>query len=54
MSKLKGRVYIPTRQLRENEHYDSFEEMVEERPDCQSDVIGEPATHYTVIEEEAV
>lgn len=52
MARLKGRVYIPTRQLRENEQYDSFEEMVEARPDCESDVTGDPVSHYTAVPEE--
>lgn len=52
MAKLKGRVYIPTHRLREDEQYDSFESMIEARPDCQSTVNGEPDVLYTTIAED--
>lgn len=51
---LKGRVYIPTRQLRPGEQYLSFEEMIEARPDCQSELTGEPSHHYTTASEEEI
>lgn len=52
MAKLKGRVYIPKTRLHEDEHYPSFKDMIEARPDCKSDVTGEPAVHYTTVPED--
>lgn len=52
MAKLKGKVYIPKDKKHDGEHYDSFESMIKARPDCQSEVDGEPSTHYTTVAED--
>ncbi|WP_440952054.1 hypothetical protein [Methanococcoides sp. FTZ1] len=46
MSKLKAKVYIPTKKNHRGEQYDSFEEMIEARPDCKTDLNAGPQIPY--------
>lgn len=52
MSPSNRMIYVPTHQNYDGEHYNSFAELIDARPDCKTDMESEPSTPYYCVHQD--